>query len=424
MTPVEIQQYLQSGIEAVKRGQKQRACELLMSVVDADENNEQAWLWLSAVMESLDDQITALENALDINPTNQAAQRGLAALKSRLAAEQPATVGGGAEDEFALPLLAATAPTRPLNPLVASPPPVNDIADYAPLSPVETISALDDPFQCVYCGAPAAPELRRCPQCNRDLMIKVGARTLSSTLRTAVFAFLAALALAAFEAITTTIFYYQGDNFLTEYIFQTLALDTIFGNYLLWPPEWAQAITVIGFGWLAILIILMFGVRYRLVFAYYLSIGAMALNIVWMVYRWLNGFSGPVLGISQIFLSIATLSFVFASERDFEVNTVRLTCAVEPHLKGGEALHKMGHVYKNRNQWALAVAHWRAAIGAIPHRADFYKDLAIGYAQIRYYERSLKALSEFSRLSPGHRDIAPLRSLIEQKRRADRKPRG
>ena len=59
MTPPEIQQMLQAGIDAVKRGQKQRARELLLKVVEEDEHSEQAWLWLSAVMDTLQDQITA-----------------------------------------------------------------------------------------------------------------------------------------------------------------------------------------------------------------------------------------------------------------------------------------------------------------------------------------------------------------------------
>src|SRR3989304_1501413 len=122
MTPPEIQQMLQAGIDAVKRGQKQRARELLLKVVEEDEHSEQAWLWLSAVMDTLQDQITALENVARINPNNQAAQRGLATLRSRLAV-------------------------------------------YAPISPVESVSAIDDPYQCIYCGATVARELKGCPDC-------------------------------------------------------------------------------------------------------------------------------------------------------------------------------------------------------------------------------------------------------------------
>ena len=38
---------LEEGITAAKAGQKERARQCLMQVVKADENNEQAWLWLS-----------------------------------------------------------------------------------------------------------------------------------------------------------------------------------------------------------------------------------------------------------------------------------------------------------------------------------------------------------------------------------------
>lgn len=429
MTPPEIQHMLQAGIDAVKRGQKQRARELLLRVVKEDEHSEQAWLWLSAVMDTLQDQITALENVAHINPNNQAAQRGLATLRSRLAAEQlnegggdiiEDHAGGDAEDESLAPLPVAAA-TMPSSAPTESP---DNISDYAPISPGESVSAIDDLYQCIYCGATAARELKRCPECKRSLMVKTGQQYASPTLRTAVFVLIMQIALAALEAIVVAVFYYQGDSFLIKYVFETLGLDVIFGNYLVWPAGWTVVIMWTGFVWVAVLVAAMAGLFYRISLAYYGAIGAMALNILWALFRWLNGFSGPVLGIADIVFSIAALSFIFAAERDFEVNDTRRVCAVDPRIKGAEALHKLGHEYKNRGQWALAVQYWRAAVGAMPTQASFYRDLAIGCAQIGYYERSLKALEEFARLAPDNADVAQMRELIQQKRAADPKPRG
>jgi len=68
---------LRRGIAAAKAGRKQEARQILMSVVEADEHNEQAWLWLSGVVDSLEDRLICVENVLAINPENATAQAGL-----------------------------------------------------------------------------------------------------------------------------------------------------------------------------------------------------------------------------------------------------------------------------------------------------------------------------------------------------------
>ena len=68
---------LRQGIAAAKAGQREHARELLMRVVEQDEENALAWLWLSGVVDSLDDREVCLENVLSVDPGNEAAQRGL-----------------------------------------------------------------------------------------------------------------------------------------------------------------------------------------------------------------------------------------------------------------------------------------------------------------------------------------------------------
>lgn len=87
MASFEVRQWLREGIAAVKRGDDERARELLLQVVDADEYNEQAWLWLSSVVESDADRQVCLENVLAINPNNNLAKAGLVHLRERKAAD-------------------------------------------------------------------------------------------------------------------------------------------------------------------------------------------------------------------------------------------------------------------------------------------------------------------------------------------------
>lgn len=85
----QVQQWLQEGIAAAKRGDKARARELLVQVTEVDDYNEQAWLWLSGVVESDEEREICLENVLTINPQNAFAQRGLALLRQQPTATPP-----------------------------------------------------------------------------------------------------------------------------------------------------------------------------------------------------------------------------------------------------------------------------------------------------------------------------------------------
>jgi hypothetical protein len=77
---MDIKATLDQAIIAIKAGHKAEARRLLESVLDADERNEQAWLWMSGVVESQEERIICLENVLTVNPHNETARKGLAAL--------------------------------------------------------------------------------------------------------------------------------------------------------------------------------------------------------------------------------------------------------------------------------------------------------------------------------------------------------
>jgi tetratricopeptide (TPR) repeat protein len=72
---------LQQAIQAARAGQKSEARDLLLELVDIDPHNEMAWMWLSGLVDSLEDRIIACENVLTINPGNEKVRTYLASLQ-------------------------------------------------------------------------------------------------------------------------------------------------------------------------------------------------------------------------------------------------------------------------------------------------------------------------------------------------------
>jgi tetratricopeptide (TPR) repeat protein len=82
-----IDAWLKGGIEAAKAGEKDKARRLLEQVVEADPDNETAWLWLSAAVDTRGERIRCLEMALKLHPANQDAKMALEWLRSGVLSE-------------------------------------------------------------------------------------------------------------------------------------------------------------------------------------------------------------------------------------------------------------------------------------------------------------------------------------------------
>ncbi len=85
----DINSKVKRAITAYKGGQRSEARKLLMEVVDADDKNEQGWLYLSLVVDSKQEQQLCLENVLAINPHNQQARKALEVLNKKLGVAPP-----------------------------------------------------------------------------------------------------------------------------------------------------------------------------------------------------------------------------------------------------------------------------------------------------------------------------------------------
>ncbi len=70
----------QEAVEALREGDRAKAKDLLTKLLKTDQNNTQYWIWLSAAVESTKERIYCLETALQLDPEDAAAKRGLVLL--------------------------------------------------------------------------------------------------------------------------------------------------------------------------------------------------------------------------------------------------------------------------------------------------------------------------------------------------------
>jgi tetratricopeptide (TPR) repeat protein len=72
---------LLDAIELAKEGRRDEALPLLRELIREDDNFEEAWLWMSVVVDSLEKSTICLDNALRVNPNNVRAAGALFRLR-------------------------------------------------------------------------------------------------------------------------------------------------------------------------------------------------------------------------------------------------------------------------------------------------------------------------------------------------------
>jgi hypothetical protein len=85
----QIQDTLSAGIQAARSGDRAQGRQLLQQVIDADPNNELAWMWMASCVTTLRERRDCLEQALLINPDNPRTQEALAKLTAATQRAKP-----------------------------------------------------------------------------------------------------------------------------------------------------------------------------------------------------------------------------------------------------------------------------------------------------------------------------------------------
>lgn len=382
-----VEHWLETGLAAAHAGDHAQARALLLQVVNANDQIEVAWLALADVLDDPDDQQVALENALALNPLNFAARDRLEALRANPTADQHATDLGQWQN------------------LIAK-------------GHTEDDDGLDDPLQCPACGQPTAEEDKTCPHCRQKLLFVLERPDNSEYLQRLLLWQWAAVALAVLAcagpvaALANTGI--EARLFFT-YLNTQLPLSWLLGEVFTRPADLSWLVLWVLAGRVAIHVALALAWRERWPPAYYAAYGLLPLDMLVALGATLTGSMGVALAVPAWLVAGLALIQLPACERDFISEVQRVYTQPDTVPFSAADFHLRGHHYRQAGLWALAVAQWRRAVGLAPREARYYKDLGIGLAHIKRYQRSLRALEQAAYLNPHDPTLAELQTMVRQK---------
>lgn len=419
----EVTDLLSQGIVAARAGQREQARALLMQVVESDERNEQAWLWLAGVVDAPEDIRTCLQNVLDLNPANQQAQQGLAWVEQRYG--PPAPPPEPADPPPAPPPVPAaqrsyTGPTTKLPGEAAATAAVAAIPLAAPSTP---IMAAPPENPCPYCGAPTVLKQQACTQCRGDLMLRA-APSSKRSLALTVLGVLWGIGGVLFLLVTVLMLFLflllrQSPQARiaagsTDTLLLAMAVMLLLGMFyiilargLLTRRLWAYITNII-------LIALSTLSTLSIVAPSALFIGLLLAGLGRVQNA--EAVSGTA---SLIILIVQGIAFMllpsilsFLSYRDFFGPKMRFQPVVEPtdHL----VHYNNGIAYKNRGMWYMATQEWDVAVSKKPHEPNYLHALGLAYAQLKQFEKARAMLDRATQIAPDNPQIKESRALIDQ----------
>lgn len=418
----QAQRLRQEGITAFKTGDHERARDLLTRAVERDEEDVAAWLWLSGVVDDLEERAVCLENVLALEPENAAARKGLARLR-----EQQTALPGPDDPMRESPMMrraqSVTSPVAAIlreefarfqeveiaAPRAVAPPPDDEFADD---------------YLCPYCAHPTRPEDSRCSACANALWAQFRQRENPSPLYWMLLPtqFFAAFLLGAAPVIALFIVGLRETGLLQHLeAFDILALIQIGLNLSL--TEIAQAAFEVApaFVFLILFAPCLFSyvvfaglyLRWSKIYRLLLIDQALSLLVAGGIWLWLK-----VTTLSVTIALIALIRFLFARqvEEDLRWKKKRLLFQVDRGLSNASDFITRADQYTRRKMWALAMLHLRRASALAAQDPDVHIALAVAYLRLRNYERAEKSLENARQIAPEHPQLSPLKALIEEMR--------
>lgn len=432
----DVQSWLRDGIAAVKAGNKIEARRLLLKVVESDEQNEQAWLWLSGVVETDNDRRVCLENVLTLNPQHELARRGLEKLERAAQVEADARMADAdiADTQAEDAEIIVRKEYAPISPAAAVLYPERQVKEWryrdptnlqqAPEVGIASVSTYDDVWSqetavCGYCAQEIDEDASQCPRCQHNLIEKRYRYEKPSTNLHLFWILLAGL----------------GQFFLIQALYAMIIERVLYG-------------AILAGVWMVAFLILAVGVYYRQTWAHIGTIFACGLLLLLGVINVLlpldfstlevqltgidpsiANFIGPFAQggagiIRALQMGTAVLALIFAFllvTPDFDKVDEQLRAQLDKGLQYGSDYHAAARKYVQKGLLATAVLHWQRAAAKEPHQLLYLRYLGMTYAQLGFYERSLDTFNsalQFTTDSVKKEEFKQLMQKVSAKREA------
>jgi tetratricopeptide (TPR) repeat protein len=367
-----VQRRLKEGADALQAGNRVRARDLLLQVVERDPGLEPAWWWLYQAVDDPREKMRALENVLRLNPQHAEAQQALITMRTQRLAEM--------------------APAR------------TDWSSLLPEVPQEVDDGADDPYQCPACGRPTGVDDRRCPHCRAGLFARVARGASPGAMRLVLLllgiSFAVGLVELAAPLFALAAAQNAGDRLALSGLLAVIGVELFLGDFTALAPAAAWQLLQILLVRAGLLLLIIGGLRLRWALAYFAALLGLLADLLAGVYLLITGYVGAGAALFNMVLALVTAVILVSLSHEFAVNYQRLLVKPDGAARSADDFYRRGHAYRQRGQWAMAVAQWRKATGLAPQVAAYYKHLGLGYAQIRRFGRSLRALEEAQRQAP------------------------
>ncbi len=463
---IDTQQLLREGIAAAKAGRRDAARQALMQIIEVDERNEQAWIWLAGVVDDPADQRVCLENVLDLNPDNPQAKRGLAWLEQHHPTAATRTDGPPAAPSPDPPPIPApfSAPVQPPStgatrqvrdddrtPLATHPPPVSPPQwgdgggaptrppgtdptrqlSYDGVTPLATrpkepvppppppvTEPETDQYPCPYCGTPTLARHRTCPKCHKSLMTR-GARREKRSIATTIVGILWIISgipsiLGGLLWVVLSIYDNSSSGTFSSFFGILMLLGGGFiiqlGRAYLQCKPWAYIVNAILLGLSLIGGLFQIGI----VILAGVAMSSIAGSIEVSSGALIDLFGSLAVTIICLIVLLGThLALTILGYRDFYGPRMRMLPEVAAADDVG--LYNIGIAFKNRGMWYMAMKTWETAARLSPRQANYRHALGLAYAQLDQFERAISTLQEAIKLDPNDRRIQESLKLVEEK---------
>jgi tetratricopeptide (TPR) repeat protein len=410
---------LREGIAAAKAGQRERARDLLMRVLEQDEENALAWLWLSGVVDSLDDREICLENVLTLNPDNEAARKGLAFVQKQKEVQAPLPESPVAA-RAARPASLATAILHE-DFVHHHPPPEPEPG----LSPTPLQDEFDNPYLCPYCAAQTHPDDRKCPACSAKLWIKTRRREERSTwLWIALTVQMAGIIWPATVPLVMLVYAARKVGIDNPFTLVPVYVG-LSGNV---PPKVASAVleavpplNILPFVFylpFALMVLIGLYLRWKPIF-YLFVISALLALVLGGTGMLLGQGVVPICSGGGVLLALLMFLLLLQLEDDFFFDEKRILLRVDRSAKRGLDFLASGRRYMRRKMWGTAVIHLRRAVSWLPDWIDCRLELAAAYIGLKRYDLAANTLAEARRIGPDDPRVEELTALLDSLRSAD-----